>query len=115
MISVRWTCFVILVRLVDGSSYNEGRLEVCYSDRCGTVCFDGWNDEYASLVCAQLGLGQSGEAADFGPGTGIILMEIVMCSSNNTFPEKCSHYGLTFTIGCYHSKDIGVKCKSKYV
>ena len=102
------------MRLVDGSLYNEGRVEVCYGDRCGTVCFDGWDDKYASLVCDQLGFGPSGEAADFGPGTGTVLMEILMCSFNDTFPSSCSHYGLGITIGCDHSNDIGIKCKGKW-
>ena len=86
-------------------------MEVCYGDRCGTVCFDGWDDNYASLMCEQLGFGPSGEAADFGPGTGVLLMEILMCSLNDTFPSSCSHYGLGVTIGCDRSKDIGVKCR----
>ena len=84
---------------------------MCYNDRCGTLCFDGWNDKYASLVCAQLGFGQFGESSDFGPGTGTILMEINMCSLNDTFPDNCNHYGIGITVGCNHNEDIGIKCK----
>ena len=62
-------------------------------------------------MCEHLGFGPSGEAVNFGPGTGAILMEILMCPLNNTFPSYCSHYGLGITIGCDHSKDIGVKCR----
>ena len=102
---------IILVRLVDGSSYNEGRLEVCYNGRCGALCFDGWNDNYAGLMCAQLGFGQLGKSADFSPGTGAILMEIAMCSPNITFPDSCIHYGIGITVKCNHHKEIGIKCK----
>ena len=103
-------CLCILVRLVDGGSYNEGRVEVYYNGRWGTVCNDGWNDNYASLVCAQLGFGSSGRLADFAPGYGSVLLEIVNCSLNHTFPDGCSHYGVGVTVGCDHSKDVGVKC-----
>ena len=107
--------FVILVRLVGGGSYNEGRLEVCYNNRCGTICYDGWNNQYASLVCAQLGFGPLGEPADFRLGNGAILLEIVMCTLNDTFPFNCSHYGIGITVGCNHYKDIGIKCKGTLV
>jgi len=64
------------VRLVDGGSYSEGRVEVYYGGRWGTVCNDGWNDKYASLVCAQLGFGLLGKLADFGPGIGTIMLAL---------------------------------------
>ena len=104
----------ILVRLVDGSSSNEGRVEVYYSGTWGTVCTNNvWNDKYASLVCAQLGF-ESGESAHFGYGYGTVLLEIVMCFVNNTFPNtfpaSCIHYGVGITVGCGHSTDVGVKC-----
>ena len=98
------------VRLVDGGSYREGRLEVYYNGIWGTVCNDGWNDQYASLVCAQLGFGSSGKLADFGAGTGNILLEKVMCSINDTVLASCGHYGVGITVGCDHTKDVGVVC-----
>jgi len=101
--------FVLTVRLVDGSLYNEGRLEVYYNGRWGTVCNDGWNDKYASLVCAQLGFGSSGSLTDFGPGTGNILLDKVKCSLNDTILASCGHYGVGI-VGCDHSKDVGVIC-----
>ena len=106
---------VIIVRLVDGSSYNEGRVEVYYNGRWGTVCNDGWNDNYASLVCAQLGFGSSGKLADFGPGTGTILLENVICSINDTILASCGHYGVGITVGCNHNNDVGVKCDGMYL
>ena len=105
-----------LVRLVDGGSSNQGRVEVHYNGRWGTVCSnDGWNDKYASLVCAQLGFGPSGETANFEHGTGTLFLEIVQCSLNLTFPAGCSHYGVGVTRGCGHSKDVGVKCQGMFV
>ena len=102
--------FCILVRLVDGSSSNEGRVEVYYNGRWGTVCAaNEWTDEYANLVCAQLRFA-SGESAKFGYGTGNVLLEILMCSINDTFPASCIHYGVGITVGCGHSEDVGVKC-----
>ena len=48
------------MRLVDGSVYREGRVEVCVDGRWGTVCGEGWGDTEAGLVCARLGFpGQS--------------------------------------------------------
>jgi hypothetical protein len=44
------------VRLVDGASTSEGRLEVQYKNQWGTVCDDLFTDQDAQIVCKQLGL-----------------------------------------------------------
>ena len=100
----------IAVRLVDGSSYSEGRVEVYYRGGWGTVCNDGWNDVQASLVCVQLGFGSSGKLANFGAGTGNLFLQTVLCAMNDTVLATCGHYGVGITVGCDHSRDVGIKC-----
>ena len=79
------------------------------------MCNDGWNDKYASLVCAQMGLGSQGEVADFGPGTGSIFLEKVVCSLNDTVLANCGHYGVGVTVQCNHNDDVGLKCDGMYI
>ena len=43
------------VRLVGGQSAHEGRVEVCLSQRWGTVTDDGWSTADAQVLCRQLG------------------------------------------------------------
>ena len=50
------------VRLVDGESDNEGRVEVCLSGRWGTVCDDGWSQTNTHVVCNQLEYDTTGRA-----------------------------------------------------
>ena len=101
------------VKLVGGSSYNEGRVEVNYNDEWGTVCDDGWDDTDAGVVCRQLGFGSSGTAigsASFGQGSGPILLDSVTCSGSESTLASCGHLGVGVTRSCSHSKDAGVKC-----
>ena len=110
-----YVCFIgVSVRLVGGSSYNEGRVEVYYNGQWGTVCDVGWDDTDAGVVCRELGFGSSGTAigsAGFGQGSGPIWLDSVSCSGNESILASCGHVGVGITINkCYHSKDAGVSC-----
>ena len=44
------------VRLANGSSALEGRVEVCINGVWGTICGLYWNQNNTKVVCRQLGL-----------------------------------------------------------
>lgn len=43
------------MRLVDGVTSYEGRVEICYDGVWGLVCDNTWNYYDAAVVCRQLG------------------------------------------------------------
>ena len=45
----------VSIRLVGGSNYNEGRVEVFYNNTWGTICDDNWNAKNAKVVCNMYG------------------------------------------------------------
>ena len=49
------------VKLVDGSSPTEGRVEICINSQWGTVTSDLWSTNDAKVVCRQLGYPTDGE------------------------------------------------------
>ncbi|XP_054754314.2 deleted in malignant brain tumors 1 protein-like [Lytechinus pictus] len=100
------------IRLVDGSSSNEGRVEIYYAGQWGTVCDDYWDDNDAMVVCRQLGY--SGDAlartsAFYGQGSDPILLDDVSCSGSESRLDECSHNGWSSS-NCGHSEDAGVYC-----
>ena len=48
------------LRLLEGNSDLEGRVEICKNSSWGTVCDDGWDATDATVVCRQLGLSVAG-------------------------------------------------------
>ena len=112
-------CFTyvgVTVRLVGGSSYIEGRVEVNYNGEWGTVCDDGWDDTDAGVVCRQLGFGSLGasyNSAYFSQGSGPIWLDNIACIGNESTLASCGHLGLKITRNCSHSDDAGVRCYGK--
>ena len=105
----------IKLRLVGGNSYNEGRVEVNYNGKWGTVCDNGWDDTDAGVVCRQLGFGSSGTAvgaAGFGQGSGPVWLGGVVCLGNESNIISCGRLSVNLTKRCSHSKDAGVNCNS---
>lgn len=49
------------IRLMDGATDMEGRVEVCVGRRWGTVCDDAWSVEDARVACGQLGFSRLSE------------------------------------------------------
>uniref|UniRef100_A0A665UPM6 Neurotrypsin n=1 Tax=Echeneis naucrates TaxID=173247 RepID=A0A665UPM6_ECHNA len=100
------------LRLVDGLEDFEGRVEVYYRGRWGTVCDNQWDDTDADVVCRQLGLGGVAKAwnlAHYGQGSGPILLDQVQCSGNELSLEECSHNSWEMH-NCDHREDAGVSC-----
>lgn len=59
------------MRLSDGNTPSEGRVEIFYRGQWGTVCDNLWDLTDASVVCRALGFTNATEAlggAAFGPG-----------------------------------------------
>ena len=124
------------MRLVGGSTPNEGRVEVCVCRSCswGTVCDDEWDHNDAQVVCRQLGFRPEGNLvtvavnnyyylinfldqqgamdfgrAQYGQGHGPILLDNVECDAREANLLECDHNGL-FVHNCNHREDAGVKC-----
>ena len=43
------------IRLLDGNTMYEGRVEVCVNNKFTTVCSGNWDNAEATVVCNQLG------------------------------------------------------------
>ncbi|XP_063962816.1 deleted in malignant brain tumors 1 protein-like isoform X2 [Lytechinus pictus] len=103
------------IRLVGGSSSNEGRVELFVNNQWGTVCDDLWDINDAQVACRQLGLGPAVSAttnARFGQGSGDILLDNVGCTGSEASILSCSHEGIG-SHNCGHSEDAGVICSSR--
>ncbi|XP_061193624.1 scavenger receptor cysteine-rich domain superfamily protein-like [Saccostrea echinata] len=103
-----------MIRLVNGSTSNEGRVEVFNNGRWGTVCDDDWDDKDARVVCRTLGYSGNSTAhrrAYFGRGSGTYWLRNVACQGTETSIFDCIYSRYYSYWPCSHSNDAGVTCK----
>ncbi|XP_041475670.1 deleted in malignant brain tumors 1 protein-like [Lytechinus variegatus] len=100
------------VRLTNGTTGSEGRVEVSYKASWGTICDDNWDLRDARVVCNMVGfdgaLATPGSAT-FGAGGGEILFDDVDCKGTEDTIADCFHRGIGVN-NCNHGSDAGVVC-----
>jgi deleted-in-malignant-brain-tumors protein 1 len=102
------------MRLADGGTEAEGRVEVCIDNRWGTVCDNRWNENSTAVACKHLGFSEIVNESryfssdKFGKGSGPVLIDYINCTGLEGNLLRCNHF--THASGCSHDSDVGVTC-----
>ena len=107
----------VQVRLVNGSNDREGRVEVFYNGKWGTVCDDDFDILDANVVCRMLGFPGAISAlpeAHFGAGNENqdIVLDDLWCQGHESSLVSCVNRRWTSS-NCLHEEDAGVICMKK--
>lgn len=112
------------LQLVGSYSRAEGRLNICWNEEWGTVCYqdtDKGKHDFsivsASVACYQLGFAGAQiwfTKTYFGPGNMRPWMKNVRCMGNETKLEQCGVW-CTNEQHCdicrYYHYNVGIRCK----
>ena len=128
------------IRLVNGSTPHEGRVEICLNGEWGTICCTSWDRRDAQVVCRQLGYDPTCKlvfisiyiiltvdiigasfytSSQFGDGDLQQLIWNVQCSGSETSLLSCSPKNFSSCNNynscsyCYYGRTTGVRCYSK--
>ena len=101
------------IRLVNGPTYKEGRVELWLGEQWNPVCDNGWDINDANVVCRSLGYSGASEApcsAQYGRGMGGIILDDMECSGLESSLYTCRHNGL-YVHNCGHGGDASAVCE----
>ncbi|XP_078342687.1 protein bark beetle-like [Oculina patagonica] len=95
------------IRLVDGTSYNNGRLEIQRNGQWGTICdrWSNWDFREMGVACRQLGF-LGAKRTYKHPGSGPVYMSDLSCKGNEESLWDCRYYSRS----CFHDYDVGLEC-----
>ena len=107
------------IRLVDGTSPYEGRVEINVNGVWGSICARKWDKPLngtplnGNVVCKQMGFGPSINTASvsFGNGNGPVFLSNVNCNGRETTVLECGHVEADMS-ECEgdNRNDVGVRC-----
>ena len=101
------------IRLFDGPSPLEGRVEICMNRAWGTVCNNSFSSSDAEVVCIQLGYRFKGSSvltySETSIGSGPIFLDRMSCEGVEERVIDCQQAPLGLHT-CTHQQDVGVKC-----
>ncbi|XP_052772761.1 uncharacterized protein LOC128211759 isoform X2 [Mya arenaria] len=98
------------MRLANGQSEREGRVEIKVFDTWGTICENGFGLAEANVICHMIGFppAQAAYGVDaYGQGTGPIFVDDLSCGQFDTHINNCTY--VTYD-DCTHLQDVAVKC-----
>ncbi|XP_077991168.1 uncharacterized protein LOC144445478 [Glandiceps talaboti] len=104
------------LRLADGETPFEGRVEVFYNGHWSTVCSDEWNMNVADFVCKSLGTPKGAMSLWSDPPRNIVspaVSGIFHCSDSQTLPSECFQPNAVYEAMSDESQQcdpIGVHC-----
>ena len=123
------------VRLVDGQTPQDGRVEICLEGVWGSVCDDNWDSSDAEVVCRQLGYNGcelsylavrlnffTTPLASFPLLSHHVLsqtelfyhLDEVACNGNENRLSDCAHGGIGSHNCVVKIEKAGVICSSKF-
>ena len=105
------------VRLRNGSSQYEGRVDVRYEGQWGAICDNGWDINDAMVICRQLGYTSAlrptiDSAYPPSSENSLLWLDFVSCRGNESSIQFCAHSGWGETF-CNTNNEAGVICTSK--
>ncbi|XP_026929089.2 antigen WC1.1-like, partial [Acinonyx jubatus] len=101
--------------LKNGRHHCEGRVEVKYQGKWGTVDDYWWSLKDANVVCRQLKCGHALDApraARFGSGVGPIWFTYIVCKGTESTLNECNSFHIQNyrKKNDFHSNGVGVVC-----
>lgn len=101
------------MKLVDGTSPCNGRLQVLHKGQWGSVCNTGWGQEDATVLCHELDCGEADQTMFYvGPFAGSIWMDNLECTENELSLWNCPFTGSGVS-SCRDGLYAGVVCNRK--
>ncbi|RDD38528.1 Deleted in malignant brain tumors 1 protein [Trichoplax sp. H2] len=103
------------LRLINGATLNEGRVEIFHNMKWSTVCGNTITKQEGKALCHQLNLIFEGFTyhAVFGKGHASVPILSLNCSNDKTKIKNCNLSPISSAARCNHNDDVGIICITK--
>ena len=104
------------LRLIAGTSNDNGRLEIYHNGRWGTICDKDWDLNATQVACKQLGFRTGlAQGKEFGYSLDGVSLDSAICTGEEEKLSDCNITDWSSSRSCSIFRVAGVYCSSEFI
>lgn len=96
--------------MAGGKKPNEGRVQIQYRGKWGSICGKQWTMNAAHVICRNLGYQRAKATSLVAKGSDAVILDEVKCQGDEASIMLCLHLGINVHSCDSFGKVVSVEC-----